>query len=157
MILFFKTYKKSFAFLFIGFIVFLVLDTQERKSCERENNYQLIAYFSSIEGINKNSEVRIAGTKAGSVCDISIQKNLQIKVVMLLDDNIELPVDSAFLIVSNQIGSSKYIKINPGGSFDVFANGDEVEYVQNAVSVTNILKNIIHVAEKKITQKRENQ
>lgn len=110
--------------------------------------YTVHARFQSIDGISDGSEVLLAGLPIGTVTADTFDTSTNSAIVsMRIRDDIELPIDSIALILSRGMMGGKYIKIEPGGDLDTFADGDEFEYVQNSVILGELLEKVIVAAE----------
>ena len=122
----------------------------QNSSCDNQPYYHVTAYFKNINGIHRGSELRLAGTKVGEVCSVILEKDLSVKLIMGITKNIDIPFDSAFMIVSNSIGQGKYMKISPGGSFDILQDGDVADYTQSSLSLNELLHGMIIQAERNL-------
>ena len=106
--------------------------------------YDLMAAFPNIEGIEKGSEIRIAGVPVGRVSDISLNPETYLAEAQLrLRDGVILPADSAAIIQSDGLLGGAYLELQPGGSPDDLAPGDEIEDVQGAVSLLSLMMKFV--------------
>ena len=86
--------------------------------------YDLMAAFPNIEGIEKGSEIRMAGVPVGRVSDISLNPETYLAEAQLrLRDGVILPADSAAIIQSDGLLGGAYLELQPGGSPDNLAPG----------------------------------
>ena len=109
---------------------------------------RLSARFNQIDGLAIGGEVRMAGLVVGTVTAQSYNPDTHEAVVaMVVDPDLVLPDDSSVAIVSDGLLGGKYVTIEPGGSFDNLADGDEFTYTQDAVIFERILERIITRAE----------
>jgi phospholipid/cholesterol/gamma-HCH transport system substrate-binding protein len=116
--------------------------------------YRLVARFTSVDGLAENSAVWLAGVKVGSVTDIRYDPETREAVLTFqIDRKVALPTDSAASIVSASLLGGKYVLISPGGSEDMFKDGDSFEYVQNSVIIENLLERIVNIAEQKAAER----
>jgi phospholipid/cholesterol/gamma-HCH transport system substrate-binding protein len=131
-------------FLFIIFSHFSPL------SFNLQSPFFLQARFSSVEGISEGSKILLAGVPVGEVAKIYINPDdYSVLTRLHISAPIELPLDTSASIVSEGMFGDKNIRLIPGGSFDILQNGDEIEYVQNAVDFKKILENMVITAEAK--------
>ena len=106
--------------------------------------YDLIAAFPNVEGIEKGSEIRMAGVPVGRVTDITLNPDTYYAEARLrLSDKILLPDDSAAVIQSDGLLGGAYLELQPGGSPDNLAPGDEIEDVQGAVSLLSLMMKFV--------------
>ena len=59
------------------------------------DQYDLIARFNNVSGIERGSDVRIAGVKIGQVSAIGLDDDLRAEVSMEVDSKVALSVDSS--------------------------------------------------------------
>ncbi|WP_438955663.1 outer membrane lipid asymmetry maintenance protein MlaD [Cognatiyoonia sp.] len=103
-------------------------------------SYDLSASFRSIEGIDVGTEVRLAGVKIGNVSDISLNsETFRGDATLTISRGAEIPNDSSAVVASEGILGGNFVEIVPGGSFDVYAPGDEILDTQGAVSLISLL------------------
>lgn len=106
--------------------------------------YDLIAAFPNVEGIEKGSEIRLAGVPVGRVTDITLNPATYLAEARLrLQDSVLLPADSAAIIQSDGLLGGAYLELQPGGSPDNLAPGDEIEDVQGAVSLLSLMMKFV--------------
>ena len=106
--------------------------------------YDLIAAFPNVEGIEKGSKIRMAGVPVGRVTDITLNPATYLAEARLrLQDDVQLPADSAAIIQSDGLLGGAYLELQPGGSPDNLAPGDEIEDVQGAVSLLSLMMKFV--------------
>ena len=102
--------------------------------------YHVTASFPDVDGVSVGTEVRLAGVKIGRVSDVQLNpQTYMADAVLQIPDGILLPADSAALIQSDGLLGGAYIQLQPGGSPDNLAHGDEIEDVQGAVSLLQLM------------------
>lgn len=108
------------------------------------SGYELRAAFPSVDGIERGTEIRLAGVRIGKVRDIRLNpESYYAEAVLSLPDDIQLPTDSAALIQSDGLLGGAYIELQPGGSPENLAPGDEIEDVQGAVSLLSLMMKFV--------------
>ena len=70
-----------------------------------------------------------------------------------IKEGINIPDDSSASIVSSGLMGSKYIEIEPGGSEDYLAPGDEFSYTQDAMVIEELLDRIVSMGKAKRSPK----
>ena len=116
----------------------------------RSDGYPVIARFGQVDGLTVGSEVRISGVPVGEVTALGIEPATRKAVVtMMIDDGVALPIDTGALIVQVGILGSKFIKLDPGGEEDMIAPGEEIDFVQDAVIIIELLQKIVDDVENK--------
>jgi len=83
---------------------------------------ELGARFSSVSGIERGSDVRIAGVKVGIVRSISLDRQTnEARVVMAVDDALSVYEDAVARIQTDGLLGGAYIALDPG--YDAFELG----------------------------------
>lgn len=102
--------------------------------------YELGASFRSLEGVTVGTDVRLAGVKIGTVTDVMLNpETYRADTRFSVAQGIEIPDDSAVVVSSEGLLGGNFVEIMPGGSFDYFAPGDQIEDTQGAVSLISLL------------------
>ena len=108
------------------------------------SGYPLLARFDHIDGLAIGSDVRIAGVKVGTVTDERIDtKTFSAVVSMSVQNDIQLPKDSAALITSESLLGGKYITLSPGGDETTLKPGQTITITQSSVSLEELLGKFI--------------
>ena len=106
--------------------------------------YDLTASFPDVDGVEVGTEVRLAGVRVGRVTDVTLNPQTYLAdAVIRVPDDLALPSDSAALIQSDGLLGGAYIQLQPGGSPDNLAPGDEIEDVQGAVSLISLMMKFV--------------
>ncbi|MBT5413633.1 MAG: MCE family protein [Rhodospirillaceae bacterium] len=112
--------------------------------------YTLTARFSRVDGITKGAEVRLLGVPVGMVAEQRLDpKNNMAYLDMTIRSDIEMPVDTTAMVLSDGVFAGKFVKLDPGGSYEMLADGDEIEFTQDSVILENIIERIVTGAEKR--------
>ncbi|WCR09457.1 outer membrane lipid asymmetry maintenance protein MlaD [Paracoccus stylophorae] len=110
----------------------------------RSGGYELTASFPDVDGVEVGTEVRLAGVKVGRVASVRLNpQTYMADAAITLPDTVVLPADSAAIIQSDGLLGGSYIQIQPGGSPDDLAPGDEIEDVQGAVSLIQLMMKFV--------------
>ena len=73
---------------------------------------QITAYFDETIGVYAGSDLRILGVTVGTIDSVQPQGQ-QVKVVMTLDDDIQVPSNADAVVVSPSVVSDRYIQLTP--------------------------------------------
>lgn len=110
----------------------------------RESGYEVRASFPDVDGVAVGTEVRLAGVPVGRVSGVALNPATYMADARLtIPEDIVLPVDSAAVIQSDGLLGGAYIQIQPGGSPESLAPGDEIEDVQGAVSLLSLMMKFV--------------
>ena len=130
-------------FVLLGFasILFLVTQITNREFSLRNDSYRLKAAFENIGGLKSGAPVSMAGVTVGRVEDIHYDMQLFKAVVVLRIDGRynQIPKDSDASIFTAGLLGGQYVELSPGGSEESFADGDQIDFVQDAVVLENLI------------------
>ncbi len=132
-------------FMMLGFAAFVYLSLQlgEFSFFASHRYYPLVAEFTSVSGLKEGSQIEIAGVLVGRVAKLSLGKNNQARVTMLLDKDIKITEDAIDSIRTQGIIGDKYIKILQGGSETSLKPGDVILDTESAVDVEELISKYI--------------
>jgi phospholipid/cholesterol/gamma-HCH transport system substrate-binding protein len=103
-------------------------------------SYELKASFRSAEGVSLGTDVRLAGVKVGTVTGLELNpQTFKADVIFSVDQNIEIPDDSAVVVSSEGLLGGSFVELMPGGSLFNVEPGAELEDTQGAVSLISLL------------------
>jgi phospholipid/cholesterol/gamma-HCH transport system substrate-binding protein len=130
-------------FVLLGFaaILFLVTQITNREFSLRSDSYRLQAQFENVGGLKAGAPVSMAGVTIGRVESIGYDMNLFKAVATLRIDSRydQIPNDSDASILTAGLLGGQYVGISPGGSEESFRDGDQVEFVQDAIVLENLI------------------
>ena len=94
--------------------------------------YELVSFFDDVQGLMPSSAVYIKGYNAGTVSEVSYDKEKSgFDVVCVVSRDFAVPADSRMTIYSADLMGGKAIRIDPGQSANMAGDGD---YLTPAVS-----------------------
>ena len=129
-------FKVGLFFITILVIIFFIL-----KNINNNETIPFVATFNYVEGINNDTEVKIAGIKIGDVSEIAIASD-QVTVNGYIDKNYDIPEDSIIKIKSDGIFGKKVLSIEPG--FGDYLDKSNQKYIfeqtQDSYSVDMFLR-----------------
>ncbi len=121
-------------------------------------SYRVTAQFASAEGLHVDSAVRLAGVRVGRVIAMDYDSATQRAAVTLeIDPGVELPQDSVAIVTSEGMLGGRFIRLDPGGSPDLLADGDAIEYTQGSILFQELLAKVILAVEQKRLARREDE
>lgn len=93
---------------------------------------KLTACYGSVDGLTDSSPVLFRGFKIGSVKDIEIDQfaadpSKAFTVIINIEKNVEVPIDSRAEIVSTDLLGGKGVEIILGGSNEFLSTGDTIQ------------------------------
>ncbi len=106
--------------------------------------YRVTAQFQDVDGIRDGSDVRIGGVKVGSVTAETLDpKTFVATLNMSINPEYRLPDDTVAEISSPSLLADKIVSLVPGGSDKNIAPGGRIKYTQSAVSLENLIGQMI--------------
>jgi phospholipid/cholesterol/gamma-HCH transport system substrate-binding protein len=109
------------------------------------SGYTLTARFSSVDGLENGSDVRIGGVKIGQVTSITIDPQTYLALVdFIVAPEVKLPTDSVASITSDGLLGGKYLGLEPGSSDDMLKPGQRVSRTEASVSLESLIGQFIY-------------
>ncbi len=122
---------------------FLVYAANTADVSAREG-YDLVAKFRRADGISPGGDVRIGGVKIGSIRSMELDpQSYQAVVTLAIRDGIAVPEDSDAKITSASLLGDSYIALTPGASDYPLENGDEIQFTQGSIVLTDLLSTLV--------------
>jgi ABC-type transporter Mla subunit MlaD len=120
-----------------SFILFVLIGLN---SCSDSNEKQntLTLYSITGEGIDSSTKVLYLGVDIGVVKEATLTDNLEVKIIILLRDEIKIPDDAIAKLIQKEILDS-YIEFGTGISKSVY-NTDSKITLYNVPSLINKIK-----------------
>lgn len=104
---------------------------------------QLIVTFDQVGGLKPRSRVVVGGVKVGQISEISLDENLRARVVIDIDERLELPTDTSAAILTSGVLGNQYIELEPGGEEAILKSGDEIEFTQSALILEQMISRLV--------------
>ena len=104
---------------------------------------ELIVTFDQVGGLGLCSRVVVGGVKVGQVCGIALDEDLRARVVLDIDERLELPTDTSAAILTSGVLGDQYIELEPGGEEDTLGSGDEIEFSQSALILERMISKLV--------------
>ena len=125
----------------IGFLVFAYSST----SAGSLSGYPLEARFTSADGINSGTDVRLHGIKVGTVSAIDLDAKSYMAVVhMSIRGDVPIPDDSSIKVTSTGLLGNAYLSIQPGGSPKNLGANGQIVNTQGSVDLMGLIGRAIY-------------
>jgi len=135
-----NTFETILGFLVIAIAVLFFAYAYNSTGSAAVSGYDVTARFSSADGINTGTDVRLHGIKIGTVSDLTLDPKTYYAIAHLtIRNDIKVPDDSAVKITSSSFLGSNYVAIQPGGSDKMVAQGGELTNTQGSVDVMGLI------------------
>lgn len=123
--------------------VFLIYSTQS-SDAGAIDGYDVNVSFNDIGGLQTGDDVRIGGVKIGTIDDISLDgTTYRARVSMSIDNDVNLPVDTAARISSKGLMGGNYLALDPGGDEENIKDNGTIQYSQDAQNLETLLGKFI--------------
>lgn len=130
-------------FIVLGFasLAYLATQTTSVANFHQGETYSLKARFTNIGQLKLRAPVKLAGVRIGSVESIELDPTkLDALVKLSIDKRYnDLPDDSSAAIFTSGLLGDQYVGVQPGGSPDVFKNGDEFILTQSSMQLEDLI------------------
>lgn len=130
-------------FILLGFaaLAYLATQTTSIANFSQGPSYLLKASFSNVGQLKLRAPVKIAGVRIGSVESIEVDPvKLDAKVRLSIDKRYsEIPDDSSAAIFTSGLLGDQYVGIQPGGSPEMFKDGDEFVLTQSSMQLEDLI------------------
>jgi phospholipid/cholesterol/gamma-HCH transport system substrate-binding protein len=130
-------------FIVLGFaaLAYLATQTTSIANFRQGDSYVLKARFTNIGQLKLRAPVKLAGVRIGSVESISVDPaKLDAQVNISIDKRYNgIPDDSAAAIFTSGLLGDQYVGIQPGGSPDMFKDGDEFVLTQSSMQLEDLI------------------
>ena len=111
------------------------------------SGYPVRAQFDDASGLTPGTDVRMAGVKIGVVAEQGLDPQTYLaRVVMTIDDSIELPTDSSARIIPDGLLGGNFISVEPGGEEEMIQPGGAIQFTQGSINVVDLLGRFIFSA-----------
>lgn len=119
---------------------FIVYASQDRGMPGTAGTYQLVAEFSSVEGIGSGSEVRLAGIRVGKVLALDLDpRTYQVDARFTVRDDLKLPEDTEVRISSEGLLGAGFLEIRAGDSDFLIGDGGRLYNTRSGDSILDQL------------------
>jgi phospholipid/cholesterol/gamma-HCH transport system substrate-binding protein len=148
----YKVELTSGIFLLVGIAALLWLATEatDYKMQVGKDTYRVIARFGNVADLKPRAPVKIGGVTVGLVDKISLDPvQFDAVVEMKIDRRFsEIPNDSSASILTSGVLGDRYVGLEPGGSMDSLADGDQILITQSAVVLENLISKYLFNTDK---------
>lgn len=143
----YKVEAASGVFLLLGLGALLWLSTQATDfgSSLGDETYTVSARFTNVADLKTRAPVKVGGVAVGVVDTIRLDPVTFEAVVDLKIDRRfnEIPLDSSASVLTSGVLGDRYVGLEPGGSFEYLADGDELIVTQSAVVLEQLVSKFL--------------
>ncbi len=106
--------------------------------------YRVAADFSNISGLKPGATVEVAGVEVGRVESITLTSGDRAKLMLRLVPGLKVYDDAIASIRTKGIIGDKFVKLSPGNSGNLIANGGKIRDTESAVEWEELIGKYIH-------------
>lgn len=109
------------------------------------SGYSVIARFSSADGIQPGTDVRLHGIKVGTVSSLTLDpKSYLAEAHMTIHQDVKVPADSSIKVTSAGLLGNSYLSISPGGSDEMLKEGGTITNTQGSIDLMSLIGRVIY-------------
>ena len=109
-----------------------------------QSDYNITAEFNNVGNLKAGNDVRINGVNSGQVSNLYLNtEDFTASVEISFNFTYKIPKDSLFSIATDGLIGGSYINISPGNKDIFLINGDTTTNTLDAISLENIISDII--------------
>ena len=109
-----------------------------------QSDYNITAEFNNVGNLKAGNDVRINGVNSGQVSNLYLNtEDFIASVEISFNFTYKIPKDSLFSIATDGLIGGSYINISPGNKDIFLINGDTTTNTLDAISLENIISDII--------------
>ncbi|MEM7653153.1 MAG: MlaD family protein [Pseudomonadota bacterium] len=128
----------------LGLVAIAVAYLGADQQGEGQDGYVLTAEVPTVGSLREGADVRIGGIAVGEVSAMRLKtKTLQAVVEMTIQDEVQIPTDSAFKISSDGLLGDNFVTISIGGEEKMFVGDSKFRYAQGAIDVVDLVSRLI--------------
>lgn len=132
----------------VALAVVFVLGYLGQPDSREADGYRVFAYYESAAGLSVGSQVLMAGLPIGNVHGMRLDKETNEVIVEInIHEGYEIPIDSEASIISEGLAGGKYIRVVPGGDYEMLPPDGEFDYTRNSISFFDLFEKIVLMAE----------
>ncbi len=105
----------------------------------RRGTYPISMVFSTVEGLNRGSQLVLAGVQVGSVDEITLNTDYSALVRTQVYEDVRIPIDSQASVATRGVLGDKIIIIHPGNSGNMIEPGGNLARTSVPPSLDDLL------------------
>jgi phospholipid/cholesterol/gamma-HCH transport system substrate-binding protein len=97
-------------------------------------------------GLSVRAPVRIGGVKIGQVSSIALNDDLRAEVLLEVESDLDLSIDSAAAIRTAGLLGDQFISVELGAEDASLQDGEEFTFTESAFSIDKLIGRLVHNA-----------
>jgi phospholipid/cholesterol/gamma-HCH transport system substrate-binding protein len=103
----------------------------------------VVATFDEVGGLKPRAQVVVGGVKVGLVRSIELTPDFRARVVLDVDESLQIPTDSTAEILTQGLLGDQYVAIQPGAEEQMLGPGDEIQLTQGAFVLEKMIGKLV--------------
>ena len=133
------------AFVLLGLVALGYLSLQVGGlSLGRGGGLQLVATFDDVGGLSARAPVKIGGVRVGAVESIALDDDLRARVLLDLDRDLEISVDTAAAIRTSGLLGDQFVALEPGAEDELLRSGEDFGFTESAINLDKLIGTLVH-------------
>lgn len=112
--------------IFLAFVTFVVGYLYLKDVRIKGGRYTVVVEFDDVTGLEQSDPVRLSGMQIGRVQDLQLS-NFQVRALLDINRDVQLPVDSQAKIQSVGMVGEKYVRLIPGNAGQMLEEGGVIQ------------------------------
>lgn len=108
-----------------------------------DSRHVYYAEFQSTSGLKPGAIVEIAGVQVGNATALDLKDN-RARLVLRIERNVKIPVDSIAAIRTRGLIGEKFVKITPGSDDELLEPGGEISETESVVDLEEMIGKFIY-------------
>lgn len=104
-----------------------------------KGGFELVATFDDIGTLTDRAPVSIAGVTVGKVKRVELDDLLRARVIMDLEEGLELPIDTRVAIRTAGVLGDQFLAMEPGAEEVMLQSGEEIAFTDDALSLERLI------------------
>lgn len=114
------------------------------------NFTSVTAYFKTVAGVSKGTDVKLGGVKVGRVLDVRLDPETLTPLLTIgLEKSYNIPSDSSFAVKSEGIMGGKFVSVEVGPGQTSVIDGQIFYNNQSSLDLESIVSQVVFGGEKK--------
>jgi len=107
------------------------------------SGYRVVAVFPGVGSLKVGAMVEIAGVEIGRVKSIALDETYQARVVLDINNAVELQDDSMAAIKTKGLLGEKFVEIVPGGADEIIGDGGKIQDTEPPIDLEELIAKFI--------------
>lgn len=149
--------QRNYIEAFIGFCIVVltvgllwVFFSRNAVNTSSGNLISVTAYFQTVAGVTKGTDVKLGGVKVGRVLEVKLDPETLTPLLTIgLEKSYSIPSDSSFAVRSEGIMGGKFVSVEVGPGQTPITDGQIFYNNQSSLDLESVVSQVVFGGEKK--------